>query len=348
MGMYAVTVDGSYGEGGGQILRYSALYSLISGREAYVVKIRANRPNPGLRPQHYTLLRIMRDAFGGYVEGLKVGSTNVRMKFRSPRPVNGRFDIGTAGSISLLLQSLIPPLLNVDSPSEIEVVGGTDVKWSPPISYMELVYSRLVEAFGGRVEIKVLRRGFYPRGGGRVKVYVEPANWRGLNRLYRADIKHVLVKNVVCRLPRHVLDRQRNTVIEHLRNRFGDKIRVEVIDEHCSDSLDPGTSVVVAGYDDLLAGGGDSLGERGKPAEKVAEDAVYRFLSWFDVGAALDKHLADMVIPLAILSGRDVEVGIEEYTKHVDSALYVSRLFFEDVKTSIDKYDRFYRLSFSR
>ena len=346
--MYAVTVDGSYGEGGGQILRYAALYSLISGRETYVVKIRANRPNPGLRPQHYTLLRIMRDAFGGYVEGLKVGSTNVRMKFRSPRPINGRFDIGTAGSISLLLQSLIPPLLNVDSPSEIEVIGGTDVKWSPPISYMELVYSKLVEAFGGKLEVRVLRRGFYPRGGGRVKVYIEPANWRGLKRLRRGRLLKVLVKNVVCRLPRHILDRQGKTVVEHLRHRLGEDLPIEVVDEYCDNSLDPGTSIVVVGYDDLLAGGGDSLGERGKPAERVAEDAVYRLFSWLDVGAALDRHLADMVIPLAILSGKEVEVGIEEYTKHVDSALYVSKLFFEDVKTSVEKFDGFYRLSFSR
>lgn len=345
--MYGVTVDGSYGEGGGQILRYAALYSLISGKEAYVIKIRANRPNPGLRPQHYTLLRIMRDVFGGHVEGLKVGSTNVRMKFRSPRPINGRFDIGTAGSISLLLQSLIPPLLNVDSPSEIEVIGGTDVKWSPTISYMELVYSKLVEAFGGKLDINVFRRGFYPRGGGRVKVYIEPANWRPLKRIRRGKLMKVIVKNVVCKLPRHILERQRKTVIDLLKHRLDEKVPIEVIDEYCEDSLDPGTSIVVAGYDELLAGGGDSLGERGKPAEKVAEDAVYRLFSWLDVGAALDRHLADMVIPLAILSGKEVDVGIEEYTKHVDSALYVSKLFFDNVKTSVDKLDGFYRLSFS-
>jgi len=346
--MYAVTIDGSYGEGGGQILRYAALYSLISGKETYVVKIRANRPNPGLRPQHYTLLRVMRDAFGGYVEGLKVGSTNVRMKFRSPRPINGRFDIGTAGSISLLLQSLIPPLLNVDSPSEVEVIGGTDVRWSPPISYMEFVYSRLVEAFGGKLEIKILRRGFYPRGGGRVKVYIEPAEWRGLKKIHRGKLAKIVVKNVVCKLPMHILDRQRKTVLEHIYHKLGSDVQVEVIDEYCKDSLDPGTSIVVVGYDDLLAGGGDSLGERGKPAEKVGEDAVYRLFSWLDSGAALDRHLADMVIPLAILSGESVEVGIEEFTKHVDSALYVSRLFFEDIKANVEKFNGFYRLSLSR
>lgn len=346
--MYGVTVDGSYGEGGGQILRYAALYSLISGRDTYVINIRANRPNPGLRPQHYTLLRLMRDIFGGQVVGLWVGSTNVRMKFRSPKPVNGRFDIGTAGSISLLLQSLIPPLLNVDSPSDFEIIGGTDVKWSPPISYMELVYSKLVEAFGGIVEIKVLRRGFYPKGGGRVKVYIEPANWRGFKRTYRGDLTNIVVKNVVCKLPRHILDRQRNTVVEHLKSRLGDNIPIRVQDEYCTDSLDPGTSIVVVGYDDLLAGGGDSLGERGKPAEIVAEDAVYKMFKWLNLGSAIDKHSADMIIPLAILSGDHVDVGIEEYTRHVDSALYVSRLFFEDVKINVGSLNGFYRLTLSR
>jgi len=346
--MYGVTIDGSYGEGGGQILRYAALYSLISGKDTYVINIRANRPNPGLRPQHYTLLRLMRDIFGGQVIGLRVGSTNVRMRFRSPKPVNGRFDIGTAGSISLLLQSLIPPLLNVDSPSDFEIIGGTDVRWSPPISYMEFVYSKLVEVFGGNIEIKVLRRGFYPRGGGRVKVYVEPANWRGFKRLYRGNLTNIIVKNVVCKLPRHILDRQRETVLEHLRNRLGDDVSIKVLDEYCIDSLDPGTSIVVVGYDDLLAGGGDSLGERGKPAEMVAEDAVYKMFKWLNIGSAIDRHLADMIIPLAILSGEDIDVGIEEYTKHVDSALYVSKLFFEDIKIKVDGLDGFYRLTLSR
>ncbi len=346
MAMNQLTVDGSYGEGGGQILRYAALYSLITGKECYIVKIRANRPNPGLRPQHYTLLRMMKDMFGGFVEGLRIGSTVVRMRFKNIKAVHGTFNIGTAGSISLMIQSIVPPLLLADSTSEIVLSGGTDVKWSPPIDYMKYVYRSLINFFGGNIEVEVLRRGFYPRGGGKVKVVVEPSKLSPRDLILRSDLKKIYIVNTVCKLPKHVLDRQGGAAYRSISKLFPD-IEIYKFDNYCSDSLDPGTSILIAGWDGKILGGGDSLGERGKPAEKVAEEAVNKFMDWVRSGAALDRNLSDMAIPLAVLSGGNIKLGIQEFTGHVDSALYVSKIFLEDLKYTVKKMNGYYLINLS-
>ena len=324
-----IKVDGSYGEGGGQILRYAALYALLTGENVVIYNIRVKRPNPGLRPQHLTLLKILRDAFGGEVSGLYVGSKKVEMNFLRIKSLKGKYDVGTAGSISLILQSLVPPLLLSENESEFTLVGGTDVKWSPPIDYMRSVYSTLVKKFGGEINIEVERRGFYPRGGGIVKIKIVPSRLVGwIMRERSSNLDKVVVFNNVYRLPMHILERQRNAILDCL-DKKGFR-NVKVMDEHGVNSLDPGTSIVAVGYyhNLSLASGGDSLGERGKPAEVVSRECCRRFLEWFESRATLDKHIGDMVIPLAIVSDGRVEFSIPVLTSHIDSALYVSKLFY--------------------
>ncbi len=345
--MKAKIIDGSYGEGGGQILRYAALYSVLTGFDVHVVRIRANRPNPGLRPQHYTLLRIMKDMFGGRIYGLEVGSREVRMSFKGVRPVNGMYNIGTAGSISLIIQAITPLLLTADSTSELTIVGGTDVRWSPPIDYMAYAYSSLIRYIGGYMEVKVDRRGFYPKGGGRVRILIEPGKIKSINKVIRGDLERVIVSNVVCGLPRHVLDRQGET-IEKLIRRSVDIEDVERKNTYCNDSLDPGTSIVVLGCDGELCCGGDSLGERGKRAETVAEEAFSKFMRWYSTGAAFDKHLGDMVIPLSMLSNEKSIFTVEEFTKHMESALYVAKVFYDNLKYEVKRVGQTYLLELSR
>ncbi len=345
--MKAKIIDGSYGEGGGQILRYAALFALVEGVETHVVRIRANRPNPGLRPQHYTLLRIMKDMFGGRIEGLRIGSKEVKMIFRGVKPVNGTYDIGTAGSISLIMQALVPALLLADSTSEVTLVGGTDVRWSPPIDYMRLAYSKLIEYVGGYLEVEVLNRGFYPKGGGKVKIIVDPERPRNIVKERRGRLERVLISNVVCRLPKHVLLRQGDAAENALKTSLPD---VEIVREdiYCDRSLDPGTSITVVGCEGGICCGGDSLGEKGKPAERVGEEAVSKFMSWYSSGASFDKHLGDMAIPLAVIAGGRSSFTVEEYTKHMDSALYVSKVFYSSLEYNVTRIGRSYLLSISR
>lgn len=340
-----IKIDGSYGEGGGQILRYAALYALISNKPVVVHSIRAKRPNPGLRPQHLTLLKIIKEAFKGEVSGLHVGSTEVHMHFKGVRGLYGKYSIGTAGSISLILQSLIPPLLYADQPSNFTLVGGTDVKWSPPIDYMRSVYISLVRRFGGIIEIDVKKRGFYPRGGGVVNVKVYPSSLKGWKCKERQDIKEIVVYNTVYNLPRHVLERQKNTSLKCLSDANLDNIIIK--DDYGRGTLDPGTSVVVVGFhsDPQIASGGDSLGERGKPAEKVAMEACNHFLSWFRSKATLDVHAGDMAIPLSILADDKVLFSVPQITSHMESAIYVSRMF-RDFTIKMEKYENYTTLYF--
>ncbi len=339
-------IDGSYGEGGGQILRYAALYALVTGDETHILRIRANRPNPGLRPQHYTLLKIMLDMFGGRAEGLSIGSTQIRLMFRGVKAVHGTYNIGTAGSISLIIQALAPALALADSTSDLVLIGGTDVRWSPPIDYMRYAYTSLLRLAGVEARIEVLRRGFYPKGGGKVRIVVEPGEYRRINRPRRDELRRVLISSVVCRLPRHVLERQSRAAMNLLRGRLGD-VELEVLDQMCGDSLDPGTSIVVLGDDGILMNGGDSLGERGKPAERVGEEAANQFLGWWASGASMDRHLGDMAIPLAVLAGSG-EFSLEDFTRHMESALYVSKTFFEGLEYELVRLGRAYLLRMSR
>ena len=277
-----IRVDGSFGEGGGQILRYAALFSAAYGEKVEVYNIRVKRPNPGLRPQHATLLRIMKKVFGGSIEGLSIGSKKVVIEFSNIKPVKGEFNIHTAGSISLILQALIPPLLLAEDTSEFIIKGGTDVKWSPPIDYMKEVYVRLVNIIGGDVSIKVIRRGFYPRGGGVVKVTVNPSKLKGWSMYKRASVDKIVVHNTVCKLPKHILRRQASKIVSLLKE-YNLPVATEFHEELCQDSLDPGTVIVIIGlYDNgKIASGGDALGEKGKPAEKVAEEAFKKFKRWY-------------------------------------------------------------------
>jgi len=343
--MSIIEVDGSYGEGGGQLLRYAALYAAVTLKPVKIFNIRVKRPNPGLRPQHLTVLRIMKEIFGGEVKGLYIGSKEVFIKFSKISSALGNYNIGTAGSVSLILQSIIPPLLLADKPSEFIIKGGTDVRWSPPIDYMKEVYAYLIKKFGGYVDINVIRRGFYPRGGGIVKVRIEPVSLKGWIKETREDLDRILVYNNVYRLPKNVLNRQRSRVVSLLKENSFEPF--QVVDDFSLNSLDPGTSLIIIGFHDRvsIASGGDSLGEKGKPAEKVAEEAFNKFVKWFKSNATLDIHIGDMCIPLAVLARGRTIFSVPNLTRHMESALYVTRKFY-DYKIEIIKRNSYILLKF--
>jgi RNA 3'-terminal phosphate cyclase (ATP) len=163
----AVRIDGSYGEGGGQILRTSIALSALLGRPVEIVNIRAKRANPGLQSQHLAGVLAAAQLTDAEVEGAAKGSTRLFFKPKSRRCGMFNIDIGTAGSVSLVIQTLAPMLLFAPCPTQLVITGGTDVAWSPPVDYMRHVFAPVIARFGGRVEIELIRRGHYPRGGGR-------------------------------------------------------------------------------------------------------------------------------------------------------------------------------------
>ncbi|MFB0557749.1 MAG: RNA 3'-terminal phosphate cyclase, partial [Candidatus Bathyarchaeia archaeon] len=209
MGSPLVEVDGSMMEGGGQILRMAVTYSAAIGVPVRIRNIRAKRRPPGLRPQHLTTLRAVSDMCRAEARGLEPDSMEVEFRPRPPKGGKYEFDIGTAGSIGLLLQCVAPVSAFSDSTVTLRVIGGTAVRWSPPVQILDKVVWRALRNMGFVGGITIQREGFYPRGGGIVDVTIDPMREvRPLRADAKGELRRVLGVSTCGRLPRHVADRQ--------------------------------------------------------------------------------------------------------------------------------------------
>ena len=322
-----IRIDGSYGEGGGQILRYAACFAAATSEKVEVYNIRAKRPNPGLRPQHLAVLNIMQRIFGGQVINAKVGSTRVIFEFGSSIADKVAYNVGTAGSVTLILQSIVPAIAARKARLDIRLIGGTDVKWSPTTDYMNYAYRTLAQKFGVDLSLKVVRRGYYPKGGGIIDVHIETHGLRSLSIVKKGKVDKVVIRSVVSNLPRHISTRQINKAKEII-SEAGLENLIEVEEElpGPSGAMGPGVSLLVVGRNSeyKIFSGGDSIGEKGKPAEEVGREAADRFLEWYNSGAAIDIFQSDMIIPYIAFAGGG-EYTAPRYTAHMESALYVMK-----------------------
>lgn len=326
MGLSEAVVDGSYGEGGGQILRTAVALSAVIGRPVKVIKIRAGRPNPGLRPQHVGTLKIIATMCDAEVEGLNVGSAAILFKPKKLAAREMRYDIGSAGAITLLLQVAVIVAARAEQRCSFEIVGGTDVKWSPTIDYFNYVYIPALKALGIRAKLAVERRGYYPKGGGLVKVEVERAESIKPLVLIEQPASPANVISVCSQLPLDVAKRQLNSALNILHQH---KIQLGGVKSSVESALSAGTSITIYSVDECKGTylGADAIGERGKPAEKVGREAAERFLFEWSAQAAVDSHLADMlVLPLSLAEGASTYTT-SKLTQHLETNLYVvSRL----------------------
>ncbi len=328
-----VAVDGSMGEGGGQILRYSLALSALLLRPVKIINIRAKRSNPGLRPQHLTAVRALADITMAEVVGASVGSQVLMFKPRRRLGGSYRFNIGTAGSISLVIQALLPALLFAEDYSLIEITGGTDVSNSPPIDYMRFVFKRILGKTGANIEIHLKKRGHYPRGGGLVVLSVERLKEPliAINAIERGGVRNIGGLSHSVKLPSHVAIRQAKSAEELIFKELGIKPRIEVeFYEATKDPhLGPGSGITIYAITDNSVIGADALGERGKPAEKVGEEAAVKLLSELRTGMAFDAHMADMLIPyIALAKGRSC-IGVSNITLHALTAIMVTKQFLQ-------------------
>src|SRR5213593_559478 len=164
-----IEVDGSFGEGGGQVLRTAVALAAVLSKEIHVFNIRAGRAEPGLRPQHMTGVKAAAELCSANLQGMEVDATEFVFKPGKLRTGNFRFDVGTAGSVTLVLQTLMPILAFAPGAVQLEIAGGTDVKWSPPIDYVRLVTLPILKKIGYQGDLETVRRGHYPKGGGLVR-----------------------------------------------------------------------------------------------------------------------------------------------------------------------------------
>ncbi len=321
-----VEVDGSFGEGGGQILRTAVCFSMALGVPIHVTKIRAGRRIPGLRPQHSATLKILSEICSGQLSGGGVGSTELTFIPGGIARKRMSFDLGTAASIPLVLQAVIPAVSLMGSSLDIELVGGTDVPWSPTSDYLECVVRPAMNALGISFSFHVQRRGYYPNGGGRATVHIDPCERVKALRLPVRGV-HQGGPSIVSRcgrLPISVAERQADAAASELRSSRMEPTKKDVSLE---DSLSPGSSVLVSLVWEGCFLGGDSIGARGKPAESVGREAARAFLTAFSSGATVDAHLADMLAPVLCLSDSSSVLLIPEVTQHLRTSLHVAKQF---------------------
>ncbi|MBN1139853.1 MAG: RNA 3'-terminal phosphate cyclase [Anaerolineae bacterium] len=325
-----IVVDGSYGEGGGQVLRTCLTLAAITGQPTRIERIRAGRRKPGLQPQHLTSVRAAAKICDAEVEGDKPDSQTLSFAPRSaPKAGSYTFDVslaakgGSAGAVSLIFQTVLLPLALAEGTSRLTLVGGTHVAWSPPFDYLKRVYLPTLIRMGITAKVNLEKWGWYPLGGGIVKATVEgdarSQDLCGLDLVQRGKLLRVRGLSASSNLPKHIRGRQAGTVLQALRS-AGLNPRVDEID---APSKGQGTAVFLWAECDNALAGFTALGKRGKPAEQVAQEAVHDLLAYLDGQAALDHHLADqLALPLA-LAGGPSHLSTEAVTQHLLTVAWV-------------------------
>jgi RNA 3'-terminal phosphate cyclase (ATP) len=288
-----ITIDGSQLEGGGQILRGAVALSALSRTPVEVLKIRARRGKSGLAPQHIAAVQAVAAACDAVCEGLRPGGDRIVFKPGLPVAKAVRVDVGTAGSVSLVLQAWLPVALMAGG--SITVTGGTEVDRSPTIDYLEQVLFRVLARHGAKIRTEILKRGYYPEGGGEVRVSVEAGR---LSPIALPDGKPESCGIISCssNLPDHVAGRQAEAARRLLEGRLG---------VPCEVRLDRRTGVSSGSSCTVWAGtkGACSPGKRGLPADRVGEAAARELLGEFAKGGQADTHLADQLLIFLALSG---------------------------------------------
>jgi len=320
-----IEVDGSQGEGGGQILRTAAAFSVIQKKPVRVSKIRAGRDVPGLKRQHVSALEVLAKVFDADLSGAVEGSSEVSFSPGPPKVSTLSIDMKTAASITLVLQAVVPAAALSGSKLSLELVGGTDVPWSPTFDYFERVARPAYAAVGIGFAVEAVRRGYYPRGGGRVRASIEASEGvRPLDLVQLPGVANVGIVSRSAMLPGHVADRQLRAAASVLEA-GGISVGSRGAAQEEADS--PGSSILAYLVVEDAFLGCDALGARGKPAEAVGREAAARFVETIGSGANLDSNLADMIIPLLSLARGPSKVKIPSVSPHLETGLALARQF---------------------
>jgi RNA 3'-phosphate cyclase len=322
-----IEMDGSFGEGGGQILRTSLALSLLTGQAFHLFNIRAGRAKPGLQPQHLMSVRAAATIGKAHIHG---ASQHSRDLIFEPGTVIGsryHFSIGTAGATGLVLHTIYLPLaIRATDPSQLTIEGGTHVPMSPCYHFLETTWRSYMELLGVRINLQMRRPGFYPRGGGLIEVGIQPGlRLQPLQLLKRDPPRRISGFSAVCGLPIEIARRQARRATDRLRQT---DIPVELREENWPDG--PGTVLALILDTKPVPTMFFALGARGKRAERVADEAAEQVLKYLTASpAAVDPHSADqIVLPLALAEGPS-EFTVSEVTSHLRTNVAVIRRFIE-------------------
>jgi RNA 3'-phosphate cyclase len=301
-------IDGSMGEGGGQILRTSLALSALECEPIVIENARAERERQGLKSQHLACVRVLADLTHASVEGDEIGSE--RVVFEPADEPNGgvyEVDVDTAGAVTLVAHAVLPAALHADGETEFRIRGGTHVRWSPTFEHLKRVFLPLLREAGAEAEVELVRRGHYPQGGGEVVLRVSPSSLSPVEPR-RGSLERVTGVSHACGLPEHIVERQAESARESLEENLNETVEVDVEEIHVSDETpSKGTAVTLVG-DAGTRLGGSTLGERGKPAEEVGQEAARELIDAVESGADVDEYVADQLVPYVAVAGGGYEV----------------------------------------
>ena len=317
-----IEIDGSFGEGGGQIVRTAVSLSAVTAKPVHITRIRQGRPKPGLAAQHAHAIAALAGICSAKTSGVEPGSSEIVFVPGEIRGGSHRVEIGTAGSVTLLMQCLLPALLQADGPVSLRVHGGTDVQWSPTIDYFRSVFLPALSSFGADVRLDLLQRGYYPRGQGIVFLKVVPrelkahhfqASGREAAQLAVQGISHS------SNLPLHVTARQAEAAAKKL-------LEAGYVAEIAQEQLElPSTGSGITLWH--RGKGASCLGERGLAAEKVGRRAAGEMIDELKSTASLDVHLGDQLIPYLALAGGSYTV--REVSLHAKTNIWTAGHFLD-------------------
>lgn len=323
-----VEIDGSYGEGGGQILRTTLAFSAILKIPVRVKNIRASRKKPGLGNQHLAAVNALARISGGIVEGNNIGSQTLTFIPQEIRPGDYGFKIGTAGSVTLLLQAIFLPLCLAQGDSTLALFGGTHVPWSPPFHYFSQVLLPTLKPMGVSADALIGRWGFYPKGGGQVRLKISSMDGiKPISLIERGPLTKIRGISAIANLPKHVAERQREQALNRIRREL--KLDPEIAVFSDAPSIGEGSFLfLLVEYEGIVVGF-SSLGARGKPAEKVADEAVGYLKDYVESDGCVDPHLADQLVPFMALAKGESSFTTTQMTEHLFTNLWVVAHFIE-------------------
>ena len=318
-----VSIDGSMGEGGGQVLRAALALSAIMEADLKITNIRANRDPPGLKAQHAAAVRAVGELCSAQIEGAEVGSSELRFKPDVLRGGSYKFDVGTAGSVALVLQAALPAAIRSGERVEMKVIGGTEVPRAPTFDYFQRVLGPVVKGLGANVSIELGRRGFFPKGGGEVRVLVEPSG--GIKPFApEGNQPKPLVHGIIVNsgLPEGIIDRTRKSLLQAMRG-----VRLGKIDVDHVESPSQGISATVWCERRGGALGSSGVGSRGYSAEDLGRDTAMPLVHALQAGADVDGHLLDQVLLYCVMATGRSSFTFDRMTSHAQTLLDVAREF---------------------
>ncbi|MFO7678114.1 MAG: RNA 3'-terminal phosphate cyclase [Thermoplasmatota archaeon] len=328
-------IDGAYGEGGGQILRYAVALSAYTKKPITITNIRAKRENPGLRPQHFTALSCIKKICNAETEGLKIGSKEIEFYPGEIQPGTYSFDIGTAGSICLVFQTCILGLLQTPEPITIQLTGGTDVRWAPTWDYFTTIFQLILQKMGISIESTLSKRGYYPTGGGQASITIHPVE--SIKQIkFDTNKSYTTLKGRITssQLPDHINKRIKHTIIQQ-----SIKHNLECfIQTNFSDASSPGVVVSLWTSSPNIIGT-TVLGKKGISSEQIALRAFQHIMDEIKNNATIDRYAIDQILPYMVLAQENTICRISCISNHTKTTMWLLEQFF-NIQFSVNKRDK--------